>query len=137
MFGPEKRGIMESVRNNRVTTVLVVDDELFFRGLLKDILVTGGFDVVADAANGAEAVELYRKHLPDIVLMDIYMPEKSGIESIREIMAIDPGAKILVCSGVGYDMDLDAAMQSGARGVIYKPFYDEEVLETIRKNLAG
>lgn len=128
---------MESVRNNRVTTVLVVDDELFFRGLLKDILVTGGFDVVADAANGAEAVELYRKHLPDIVLMDIYMPEKSGIESIREIMAIDPGAKILVCSGVGYDMDLDAAMQSGARGVIYKPFYDEEVLETIRKNLAG
>ncbi len=129
---------MESVQNNLGgANILIVDDELFFRGLLKDILVTGGFNVVADAADGAEAVELYKKHLPDIVLMDIYMPEKSGIESIREIMAIDPEAKILVCSGVGYDMDLDAAMQSGARGVIYKPFYDEEVLETIRKNLAG
>lgn len=125
---------MERGQNN---TVLIVDDELFFRGLLRDILVKGGFNVVADAADGAEAVELYRTHLPAIVLMDIYMPEKSGIESIREIMAVDPGAKILVCSGVGYDMDLDAAMQSGARGVIYKPFFDEEVLETIRKTLAG
>jgi len=129
---------MESVgQNNKGANVLIVDDELFFRGLLRDILVKGGFNVVADAANGTEAVELYRKHLPDIVLMDIYMPEKSGIESIRDIIAVDPRAKILVCSGVGYDMDLDAAMQFGARGVIYKPFYDEEVLEMIRNTLAG
>jgi len=135
---PEKRGVMESVgQNNKGANVLIVDDELFFRGLLRDILVKGGFNVVADAANGTEAVELYRKHLPDIVLMDIYMPEKSGIESIRDIIAVDPRAKILVCSGVGYDMDLDAAMQFGARGVIYKPFYDEEVLEMIRNTLAG
>ena len=128
---------MESGQNNQNATVLIVDDELFFRGLLRDILAKAGFNVVADAADGAEAVELYRKHLPEIVLMDIYMPEKSGIDSIREIMAVDPQAKILVCSGVGYDMDLDAALQAGAHGVIYKPFYDEEVLETIRKTLAG
>jgi len=128
---------MESGQNNQTATVLIVDDELFFRGLLRDILAKAGFNVVADAADGAEAVELYRKHLPEIVLMDIYMPEKSGIDSIREIMAVDPQARILVCSGVGYDMDLDAALQAGARDVIYKPFYDEEVLEIIRKTLAG
>jgi len=128
---------MECGQNIQAATVLIVDDELFFRGLLRDILGKAGLNVVADAANGTEAVELYRKHSPAIVLMDIYMPEKSGIESIKEIMAIDPRAKILICSGVGYDMDLDAAMQAGARGVIYKPFYDEEVLDTIEKTLAG
>jgi two-component system chemotaxis response regulator CheY len=121
--------------NQGAATVMIVDDELFFRGLLRDILVKAGFQVVADAANGADAVTLYRQHSPAIVLMDIYMPDKNGIESTREIMAIDPRARILICSGVGYDQDLEAAMQAGARGVIYKPFYDEEVVEIVRKNL--
>jgi len=127
---------MDIGQTDHAATVLIVDDELFFRELLRDLLTKGGLTVVADAANGAEAIELYRKHKPALVLMDIYMPEMSGIEATRDIIALDAGAKILICSGVGFDMDLDAAMQVGARGVIYKPFYDEEVLGVIRDTLA-
>jgi two-component system chemotaxis response regulator CheY len=127
---------MESGQNMRVATVMIVDDELFFRGLLRDILTKDGLQVVAEAANGVEAVALYKEHSPAIVLMDIYMPEKNGIDTTREIMALDPQARILICSGVGYDQDLEAALQQGARGVIYKPFFDEEVLDIIRKTLA-
>lgn len=128
---------MNNGQNQRAATIMIVDDELFFRGLLRDILTKGGFKVIAEAANGADAVAMYRQHLPNLVLMDIYMPEKSGIESTREIMAIDPQARILICSGIGYDQDLDAALQAGARGVIYKPFYEEEVLENINNTLAA
>lgn len=128
---------METGQSQRAATIMIVDDEIFFRGLLRDILTKEGFKVIAEAANGADAVALYRQQKPDLVLMDIYMPEKSGIESTRDIMAIDPQAKILICSGVGYDQDLDAALQAGARGVIYKPFFDEEVLQSINKALAG
>lgn len=128
---------METGQNQRADTIMIVDDEVFFRGLLRDILTKEGFNVIAEAANGADAVALYRQHKPDLVLMDIYMPEQSGIESTRDIMGIDPQAKILICSGVGYDQDLDAALQAGARGVVYKPFFDEEVLENIKKALAG
>lgn len=116
---------------------MIVDDELFFRGLLRDILTRAGLNVVAEASNGADAVEMYRKLSPSIVLMDIYMPEKNGIDSTRDIISIDQRARILICSGVGYDQDLDAAIQAGARGVVYKPFYDEEVLEAVRNALAG
>jgi len=128
---------METGQTQRAATIMIVDDEVFFRGLLRDILAREGFNVIAEAANGTDAVALYRQHKPDLVLMDIYMPEKSGIESTLDIMAVDPQAKILICSGVGYDQDLDAALQAGARGVIYKPFFDEEVLENINKALAG
>lgn len=127
---------MDIGQTDHAATILIVDDELFFRGLLRDLLTKAGLTVVADAANGVEAIELYRKHKPALVLMDIYMPEMSGIEATRDIIALDAGAKILICSGVGFDMDLDAAMQAGARGVIYKPFYDEEVLAVIRDTLA-
>jgi two-component system chemotaxis response regulator CheY len=128
---------MENGQSKQAATVMIVDDELFFRGLLRDILTKDGLQVVAEAANGAEAVALYREHSPAIVLMDIYMPEKNGIEATVEIIALDPNARILICSGVGYDQDLEAALQQGARGVIYKPFFDEEVLDVVRKNLAS
>jgi len=114
---------------------MIVDDELFFRGLLRDILTRAGFAVVAEANNGADAVEMFRQHSPDVVLMDIYMPGRNGIESTGDIVAMNREAKILICSGVGFDQDLDAAMQAGAKGVIYKPFYEEEVVDTIRKAL--
>lgn len=121
--------------NKRSISVMIVDDELFFRGLLRDILTRAGFAVVAEANNGADAVEMFRQHSPDVVLMDIYMPGRNGIESTRDIVAMNREAKILICSGVGFDQDLDAAMQAGAKGVIYKPFYEEEVVDTIRKAL--
>lgn len=117
--------------------ILIVDDEQFFRGVLRDMLQQAGLRVIAEASSGEEAVELYRQFSPELVLMDIYMPGMSGIEATREIMALAPAAKVLICSGTGYDDDINAALQAGARGIIYKPFYDEEVLQTISKLLSA
>jgi len=118
-------------------TVLLADDEQFFRKVLGAMLVDGGFTVVAEAADGNEAVLKFKEYAPSLVFMDVYMPDKNGIEATREIMAINPAAKVLICSGTGYDDDIDAALKAGARGVIFKPFYDEEVLETVRNILAS
>ena len=118
-------------------TVLVVDDELFFREVLRDMLQKEGYRVVADASDGDEALEKYKQCNPDLVLMDVYMPGKNGIEATRDIIAHAPAAKIIICSGTGYDDDVNAALQAGARGIIYKPFYDAEVMETIKGLLAA
>ena len=115
-------------------TVLLADDEHFFRQVLGKMLVDGGFTVVAEAADGDEAVLKFREFAPTLVFMDIYMPNKSGIEATRDILAIDPAAKIIICSGTGYDEDIDAALKVGARGVIFKPFYDEEVIGDCQKH---
>jgi len=117
-------------------TVLLADDERFFRQVLGKILIDGGFTVVAEAGDGVEAVLKFREFEPTLVFMDIYMPDKSGIEATRDIIAINPAAKVLICSGTGYDDDIDAALKAGARGVIFKPFFDEEVMEIVRNILA-
>ncbi len=117
--------------------VLIVDDEQFFREVLRNMLQKDGFRVIGEAASGDEAVEMFRKLAPDLVLMDIYMPGSNGIEATRNIITVAPAAKILICSGTGYDDDINAAIQAGASGIIYKPFYDEEVMETIRTLLAA
>lgn len=118
-------------------TVLVVDDELFFREVLKKMLTDAGFNVVSEACDGSEAVQKYSETKPALVLMDIYMSATSGIEATKKIMAINPSAKIIICSGTGYDDDISAALAVGAKAVIFKPFYDEEVLETLRNVLAS
>lgn len=118
-------------------TVLLADDEQFFRIVLGKMLGDAGFTVVAEAADGEEAVTRFRESAPDLVFMDIYMPNKSGIEATRDIVAINPRAKILICSGTGYEDDINAALQAGARGTIFKPFFEDEVLETVRKVLAA
>lgn len=115
--------------------VLVVDDEIFFRSVLKELLVKSGFSIAGEAADGDEAVARYRECSPALVLMDIYMPNKNGIEATREILAADPAAKIIVCSGTGYDDDINAALGLGAKGIIYKPFYEEEVISIIKEQL--
>lgn len=117
-------------------TVMVVDDELFFREVLKKMLSDDGFTVVAEASDGDEAVRKFREFAPSLVLMDIYMPVKNGIEATKDIISIDPTAKILVCSGTGYDDDIDSSLKAGALGVIFKPFFDEEVMETVRNIIA-
>lgn len=114
---------------------MIVDDELFFRGLLRDILKQEGFPVVAEAVDGSEAIEKYRLHRPAITIMDIFMPEKNGIEATKEIVSIDKNAKVVICSGIGYDDDVEAALSAGARGVILKPFMPKEITETIIKLL--
>src|SRR5512133_2569405 len=120
---------------NKSPGIMVVDDEVFFRGLLSDMLRQHGFNVIAVASNGEEAIAKYREVSPALVMMDIYMPVMGGIEATREITALDPAAKVLICSGTGFDQDIDAAVQAGAKGVVYKPFYEDEVLESVRKVL--
>src|SRR6266568_667499 len=105
---------------NSSPTVLIVDDEIFFRQFLRDILEQEGLVIVAEAVNGDDAVEKYRKYRPDITFMDIFMPERNGLEAIREIIAFDSNAIILVCSGGGYDDELQAARNAGARQSILK-----------------
>jgi two-component system chemotaxis response regulator CheY len=117
-------------------TVIIVDDELFFRELLRDILTDAGFTVVAEAEDGSEAVEKYRALRPAVILMDIFMPGTSGIDATKEIMSFDDNARVLICSGVGYDENVEAALNAGAREVIFKPFIPEEVTQAITKALA-
>jgi two-component system chemotaxis response regulator CheY len=112
---------------------MIVDDELFFRQMLRDILEDDGFTVVAKAVDGVEAVEQYGLHRPDVTVMDIYMPKKSGFDAAREILSLDPKAKIVICSGLGYDEDVQAALKIGVKDVILKPFIKDEVIEIINR----
>ncbi len=121
-------------RSSRASvTVLIVDDELFFRIMLRDILEKEGFSVVAEAANGVEAITKYRLHRPEITIMDIFMPEKNGIEALKEIVAMDRNARVLIFTGIGFDEDIEVAMQAGAKEVILKTFSPDEVTEVITR----
>ncbi|AMV73861.1 chemotaxis protein CheY [Desulfuromonas carbonis] len=113
--------------------VLIVDDALFMRNMLKDIFLRAGHQVVGEAANGVEAVECYRELHPDLVTMDIVMPLKSGIEALQEITAGDPAACVIMCSALGQDALVVEAVQSGARDFIVKPFKEERVLDVVRR----
>ncbi|RQW86633.1 MAG: response regulator [Geobacter sp.] len=117
-------------------TVMIVDDELFFRKLLGTILAEKGISVIAEAADGVEAVEKYSLHRPELVILDIYMPQKNGFDATKDILSINPKAKVLICSGMGYDDDVKAALAIGARDVILKPFIPQEVIEIVSRVLA-
>ena len=116
--------------------VMIVDDALFMRNMLKDIFVRGGHEVVAEAENGERAVALYQETRPDLVTMDIVMPQKSGIEALREIMTEDPEAQVVMVSALGQDTLVLEAVEAGARDFIVKPFKEEKVLE-LAQRIAG
>ena len=113
--------------------ILIVDDAAFMRMMIKDILTKNGYEVVGEAANGIQAVELYKAHNPDLVTMDITMPEMDGIEAVKQIKAVNPGAKVIMCSAMGQQAMVIDAIQAGAKDFIVKPFQPERVLESIRK----
>jgi two-component system chemotaxis response regulator CheY len=113
--------------------VLIVDDAAFMRMMIKDILEKNGFQIVGEANNGIKAVELYKKEKPDIVTMDITMPDMDGIEAVKEIRAFDPAAKVVMCSAMGQQTMVMDAIRAGARDFIVKPFQPDRVLEAIRK----
>jgi len=117
--------------------ILIVDDELFFRQVLRDTLEKIGFTVVAEAADGDEAVAGFKSHRPNVTIMDIYMPNKNGIEATREILALDPRAKVLVCCASGFDYDTQAALDVGATARINKPFAAREIYDAVRLALTG
>jgi two-component system chemotaxis response regulator CheY len=127
---------MENYSRSAVT-IMIVDDELFFRKMLREILEKAGYNVVAEAVNGEDAEEKYREHRPMITVMDIFMPEKYGVFATEDIIAFDPNAKIVLCSASGFDDEVQAAFNVGALGMILKPFIDSEVVETIDKVAQG
>jgi two-component system chemotaxis response regulator CheY len=112
-------------------SVLLCDDALFTRTMLKAIVEKAGFDVVGEADNGRTAVEQYAALRPRLVLMDIVMPDMSGIEAVREIRRIDPAACIVMCSAMGQAQLVEEAIAAGAIGFILKPFTASRVLERI------
>ena len=113
--------------------VMVVDDALFMRNMLKDIFVQAGHEVVAEAENGEMAFELYQELKPDLVTMDIVMPKKSGIEALQDIMASDPNACVVMVSALGQDSLVLEAVESGAKDFIVKPFKADKVLEIVNR----
>lgn len=113
--------------------VLIVDDSAFMRKLLKNILFSAGFDIAGEAENGKQALEMYAKLKPDLVTMDVVMPEMNGIEALKEIKKMDPNAKVVMCSAVGQEQMVKAAIKLGARGYIIKPFQAPKVIEELKK----
>lgn len=116
--------------------VLVVDDAAFMRKLLSDALVSGGHEVVGEAGNGNEAVARYQELKPDLTTLDITMPEKDGLAALAEIMAIDPAAKVVMCSALGQESKVLEAVKLGAKDFVIKPFQPPRVLEAVGKALA-
>lgn len=113
--------------------VLIVDDAAFMRMMIKDILEKNGFEVIGEANNGIKAVELYKKERPDVVTMDITMPDMDGIEAVKAIKIFDPTAKIIMCSAMGQQTMVMDAIRAGARDFIVKPFQADRVIEAIKK----
>ena len=117
--------------------VLIVDDALFMRTMLRNIFVESGFEVIGEAANGKDAVEKYRALMPDLTTLDIVMPEKNGIEALKAIIAFDPGARVVMCSALGQESLIIEALEAGARDFIVKPFKPAKVVEVAQKVLAA
>lgn len=115
--------------------VLIVDDAAFMRMMLKDILTKNGFEIVGEAPNGAEAVEIYADTKPDLVTMDITMPEMDGIAALKEILTDDPEARVIMVSAMGQQAMVIDAIQAGAKDFVVKPFDQHRVLEAIQKAL--
>ena len=115
--------------------VLIVDDAIFMRNIIKDIFSSGGFEVVGEAANGLEAVEKFRELKPDLTTMDLVMPFKNGIEATREIVKADPKAVVIMCSALGQEAMVMEAIEAGAVDFIVKPPRAEDVLAVVKKVL--
>jgi len=115
--------------------VLIADDAAFMREMLRDILTQAGFEVCAEAADGNEAVASFEEHDPDLVTLDIVMPRKSGLDALREIIARDPQACVVMCSALGQEALVMEALESGAKDFVVKPFKADHVIEVLNKAL--
>jgi len=115
--------------------VLVCDDAIFMRTMISDILSGAGYEVVGEAETGVQAIERYRALKPDLVTMDIVMPDMGGIDAVREIVKEDPHAKILMCSAMGQQALVVEAIQAGAKDFVVKPFQPSRVLEAVQRVL--
>ncbi len=113
--------------------VLVVDDAAFMRMMLKDVLSKNGYVIAGEAENGAKALEKYKELEPDLVIMDITMPEMDGISAVKEIKKLNAEANVIMCSAMGQQAMVIEAIQAGAKDFIVKPFQADRVLEAVKK----
>lgn len=116
--------------------VLIVDDAAFMRMMIKNILAKNGYEIVGEAENGQVALELYKQHKPDLVTMDITMPEMDGIEGVKAIRGVDPNANVIMCSAMGQQSMVMEAIQAGAKDFIVKPFQQDRILQAIERVMA-
>jgi two-component system chemotaxis response regulator CheY len=112
--------------------ILIVDDTLFMRTLLKNILFSGGHTIVGEAGDGEDAVAKYRELKPELVTMDVVMPKMNGIEALKAIRTLDGAAKVVMCTAVGQEQMVKLAIKNGARGYIVKPFQAPKVLDEVK-----
>ena len=113
--------------------ILICDDAAFMRMMIKDILTKNGYEVAGEAENGAKAVEKYNELKPDLVLMDITMPEMDGIQALKKIKEVDGGALVIMCSAMGQQAMVIESIQSGAKDFIVKQFQADRVIEAVKK----
>jgi two-component system chemotaxis response regulator CheY len=115
--------------------VLIVDDAIFMRNMLRNIFAENGFEVAGEAANGLEAIQKFQELAPSVVTMDIVMPERNGIDALKEIIKLDPDAKVIMCSALGQESLIIEAIEAGAKDYIIKPFKASRVIEVVQKIL--
>lgn len=113
--------------------ILVVDDAIFMRKMLTDILIRAGYEVVGEGSDGEEGYQKFKALSPDLVTMDITMPNVSGIEGVKKIISEFPDAKVLMCSAMGQENMVIESVSSGAKGFLVKPFKPEDVISAIQK----
>jgi two-component system chemotaxis response regulator CheY len=118
-----------------MTRVLIADDASFMRQMIRDIIEPEGFEVVGEASDGVEVIEKFKELHPDMVMMDIVMPKCSGIDSVKGIIAMDPTARVVMCSALGQESLVMEAIEAGAKDFIVKPFKPETVVSTLKKAL--
>ena len=116
-------------------TILIADDALFTRMMLRNILFDNGYNAVVEAETGAEAIWAYERWKPDLVIMDINMPEMDGMTALRNILSMDPQARIIVCSALGEKHLMMEALEAGVKDFITKPIQPDKVMEVISKAL--
>jgi two-component system, chemotaxis family, chemotaxis protein CheY len=119
-------------RGALLANLMIVDDSSFMRSILKDLVTDGGHNVISEAANGKEAILLYENHRPDLVTMDITMPEMDGITAIKLLLTIHPDARVIMVSAMGQEEHMFEAIKAGAKGFLVKPFSVGKVLDEIR-----
>jgi two-component system, chemotaxis family, chemotaxis protein CheY len=116
--------------------ILVVDDAAFMRKMVGDALTKGGHEVVGEAANGDEAIARFQELKPELMTLDITMPEKDGLAALKEIVQLDPTARVIMCSALGQESKVLESIKLGAKDFVVKPFQPARVLEAVAKALA-
>jgi two-component system chemotaxis response regulator CheY len=117
--------------------ILIVDDSFYMRTMLKNMLTDAGYDVVGEAANGQQALEMAVATTPDLITLDVILPDNTGLDVLKGIRQQQPDAKVVMCSAVGQETIVNEAIENGALAYIVKPFSEERVLEIVGSALQG